>query len=262
MELIIDKYITLFFFYSLCGWIWETIYCTFKEKHFQSRGFLFGPICPIYGVAIITGQIIYECTDFFDPGNISAVEIFLISFFGSAALEYFTSLYLEKRFHIRWWDYSTMPLNINGRVCLPASLFFGMLGTVVVIYVLPALSNMPSEAVPSLTWNIAALILVSIASADFALTEASLSSITQHLTEMESSFTERAEKAYQTMINMPANTRVKLSISKTELSNIIKQHKPKMNWRHRNILWKIKELNYPAEKYNNKKKEECKNESV
>ena len=234
MELIIDKYITLFFFYSLCGWIWETIYCTFKEKHFQSRGFLFGPICPIYGVAIITGQIIYECTDFFDPGNISAVEIFLISFFGSAALEYFTSLYLEKRFHIRWWDYSTMPLNINGRVCLPASLFFGMLGTVVVIYVLPALSNMPSEAVPSLTWNIAALILVSIASADFALTEASLSSITQHL-----------------------NTRVKLSISKTELSNIIKQHKPKMNWRHRNILWKIKELNYPAEKYN-KKKEECK----
>ena len=55
--MIINRYIIAYFLFSVLGWVWESIYCTAKEKKWQNRGFLYGPLCPIYGAGAIIGLL-------------------------------------------------------------------------------------------------------------------------------------------------------------------------------------------------------------
>ena len=123
------NYVLIFYLSSFIGWFQEVIQTLYTDKKFINRGFLIGPICPVYGfgaMAITFFLTKYER----DP---------LVVFFGAtiicAVLEYFTSWAFEKVFKARWWDYSQMPYNINGRICLLYSLLFG-LGALLVIYLL------------------------------------------------------------------------------------------------------------------------------
>ena len=121
--------IVSFVIYSFFGWIFECIYCSSIEKKWNNRGFLFGPLCPIYGVGALWIIILYKIFCF------TTIELFLVSFFGSMVLEYGTSFLLEKLFHARWWDYSNLPLNLHGRISLFTGIGFG-LGGMFVIYML------------------------------------------------------------------------------------------------------------------------------
>ena len=120
-----------FVVYSLFGWIYESTYCTINERRWENRGFLYGPVCPIYGTGVVLIMLLWHLalSHGFTP---SWWEVFLFSFFGSAVLEYSTHWTLEQLFHAYWWDYSNMPFNINGRICLPASTLFGLAGIFVV----------------------------------------------------------------------------------------------------------------------------------
>ena len=96
---IID-YITYFFIYAFLGWCIETIYAIFIHGFFVKRGFLYGPICPIYGF----GAIILIMTTINMYGK--PIKKFLIATIAFTAFEYFVSLILETLFGLRWWDYS------------------------------------------------------------------------------------------------------------------------------------------------------------
>lgn len=123
------KIVLLFFIYSCIGWLWETVYCSFKAKKFVYRGFLVGPYCPIYGFGIL--GVLY----FLEPLKQNIVGLYLLSTILVTILEYITSYGLEKLFHASWWDYKDVPLNINGRVALPVSLFWGI-GCVLIVRVI------------------------------------------------------------------------------------------------------------------------------
>lgn len=116
----------IFLAYGIFGWIYESCLLSIQKKTLINRGFLTGPIIPIYGF----GALFVYLTFWEVRYN------FLLVFFGSlllaTLLEYFTSLVMELIFHTRWWDYSTLPLNVNGRVCLPVSLFWGALALVMI----------------------------------------------------------------------------------------------------------------------------------
>ena len=114
----ISTYFVWFILFSFLGWVWETIFCSFRTHHFQNRGFLFGPICPIYG----SSAILFIAAMSVFPEDLPNWALFLIFAAGSAVVEFATSWYMEKRFHARWWDYSNEPLNIQGRICLPATM--------------------------------------------------------------------------------------------------------------------------------------------
>lgn len=100
----------------------EVIFKFIQNGKFVNRGFLVGPVCPIYGVC---GLIFY-----FIFSNISYnfLSVFVISFLLCAVVEYFASYILEELFHARWWDYSHKKYNLNGRICLRNLLFFGIMG--------------------------------------------------------------------------------------------------------------------------------------
>lgn len=123
------KIVLLFFIYSFIGWLWETVYCSLKARKFVYRGFLVGPYCPIYGFGIL--GVLY----FLEPLKQNIVVLYLLSTILVTILEYITSYGLEKLFHASWWDYKDVPLNINGRVALPVSLFWGI-GCVLIVRII------------------------------------------------------------------------------------------------------------------------------
>lgn len=120
----IIEYLTYIFIYSLLGWVIETTYALFIHGYFVKRGFLYGPICPIYGfgavILLLITQKMYKKT----------FRKFLIAMIAFTVFEYMVSLVLELLFGLRWWDYSNDFLNIQGRVSLVYSVFWGISGVI------------------------------------------------------------------------------------------------------------------------------------
>lgn len=119
----------MFFLFACVGWILEVTLKYIQFGRFINRGFLIGPYCPIYGwgvvaVTVLVGGLIGR------EGTIW--ETFLAGFVICGALEYFTSWYMEKLFHARWWDYSHKPMNLNGRIWIGNLILFGIASVLIV----------------------------------------------------------------------------------------------------------------------------------
>lgn len=120
--LLFCRYVLLFFVYSFLGWCLEVVCKLVSDHKFVNRGFLIGPYCPIYGHgALIMTLLLNRYLN--DP-----VTLFIMIILCCSLLEYFTSYFLEKIFHTRWWDYSGYRFNINGRICLETMVPFGLFG--------------------------------------------------------------------------------------------------------------------------------------
>ena len=116
----------LFIFYSMIGWIIEVLDQFYRKKRFINRGFLIGPYCPVHGIgALLMVLLLSGITD-------SYIILFFSASLICTILEYITSFLLEKIFKARWWDYSCYKFNLNGRVCLQNSIFFGIAGVFIV----------------------------------------------------------------------------------------------------------------------------------
>ena len=205
----ISKLFIEFMIYSFFGWIYECIYCTVKEGHWRNRGFLFGPLCPIYGTGAVACEIVFGYLPFFKgtPYNMIPLwQIFLICAVGSVFLEYGTSYFLEKRFHAVWWEYNDIPLNINGRVCVPATLGFGIAGIVVTRFVLPASEGVKAMVHPMVA-EIIALLLMAYLAADLVLTVSSLIHLLDIVEGAMAQFDERMEDVYLTAAATPAKAK-------------------------------------------------------
>ena len=110
----ISHYIVLFVIYSFLGWFYESFICSkIFQKKFINRGFLLGPYCPIYGTGAVLCNIVFST-----PQDSNVFVIFISCAVGACIIEYITSYIMEKLFNTRWWDYSKLPFNLNGRICL------------------------------------------------------------------------------------------------------------------------------------------------
>lgn len=130
-------YVLYFFFYSAVGWLVESIYCSCGERKLINRGFLTGPMCPIYGSGAVALSVCLSPIKR-SPAIPEWAEFIITLFLGMIIcdfVEFMTSLIMEKMFHARWWDYSNKPFNIQGRICLQHTAYWG-LGTVVFMYVI------------------------------------------------------------------------------------------------------------------------------
>lgn len=138
-----------FFFYSVLGWTVESLYCSAGEKKWINRGFLTGPLCPIYGTGAVVMSVFLtpiknlslSSVIFGHKISFVPVLIFFVGLILADAVEYFTSLIMEKLFHARWWDYSEKPFNIQGRICLQHSIYWGIASIVFMYLVHPFFTN-------------------------------------------------------------------------------------------------------------------------
>lgn len=127
-------YFFMFYFYSVFGWVIECIDQTIEQKRFiNNRGFFIGPYCPIYGFG--AAYMYLFLNRYYDD----IAVLFVMAVVGTSTIEYVTSFLMEKIFKARWWDYSHMKFNLEGRICLRNSLLFGLLGIAFVYIINPTL---------------------------------------------------------------------------------------------------------------------------
>lgn len=180
-----------FLLYSVCGWIMETLLYIIVQKKVVKRGFLFGPLCPIYGVGAVLSTVLFY-------GRIE--NIFLLFLAGSAVctvLEFVTHLVLEKLFHATWWDYSERRFNIQGRICLRNSLLFGV-GIVLIVRVFqPYVMGFTAGLSDAVVYSVA-LVLYSIFLLDLATTVAGLKNTVALLKNLQDIIGEHVQKGVDT----------------------------------------------------------------
>lgn len=135
MPLLIEKIFLWLMIYSFFGWVYESILCSITSGSLVNRGFLNGPVCPVYGF----GALVVILAFWWEP-DIRVWNLFFSSMVLTCTLEYLTSWAMEKLFHARWWDYSQYRFNINGRVCLLGAVAFGAFSVLLIKVVHPRVS--------------------------------------------------------------------------------------------------------------------------
>lgn len=150
----------IFMTYAFGGWAMEVIISLLQRRKLVNRGFLVGPICPIYGVGALLLSLVVSSDE-------SPLVIFCVAVVGSAVLEYSVSYIMEKLFRVRWWDYTDQPFNLNGRICAESVLAFGVIGVLILKIINPALlapySSMPQFLMFLLAAVLAAWLIFDIA---------------------------------------------------------------------------------------------------
>ncbi|MDD4026707.1 MAG: putative ABC transporter permease [Candidatus Shapirobacteria bacterium] len=134
----LSEIILYFAIYSLIGWALEVLYASYESKKFVNRGFLFGPVCPIYGIGVlflitILGPIANHPFLFFIGAIIT-----------TSALEYLTGFILESIFKTNWWDYSDQKYNLDGKICLKFSIYWGFLSLFLFYFIHPSIVSFVS----------------------------------------------------------------------------------------------------------------------
>jgi len=155
--LAITPYVFFFFIFSFMGWVVETIYCYITYGSLLERGFLYAPICPIYGFLSLILIL------FFDKSKQKRnyIKLFFLFILIFSFFEYLTGFTLEAIFGLRWWDYSDSKYNLNGRITLVNSFFWGVITVLFAKFIYP-LVNLIREKVIKKIPNIVQIILVTL----------------------------------------------------------------------------------------------------
>ena len=154
-----DQWVLFFFFYCLCGWVWESCYVSIRQRSWVNRGFLHGPLLPIYG----SGAILILL--FTLPVRSHLVLLYLSGATAATLLEYVTGATMERIFKVRYWDYSNQKFNMNGYICLSSSIAWGFFSILLVKLIHPPIARLVL-AIPAAFAAPLALVLVAAFTVD------------------------------------------------------------------------------------------------
>jgi uncharacterized membrane protein len=161
--------------------------------------------------------------------------VFCITAALSAVLEYATSWVLERLFHAVWWDYHDMPLNLNGRICLPATTLFGLAGLVIVKLLVPLETELAAHAVPLLCESLS-LVLAFAVGIDTGLTVDGLIRLGERLDLMQEEFDTTMEHRVQLLKGAPAALSAQAHGAEQELSAVVERHRKGLSHRQKYLL--------------------------
>lgn len=184
-----------FLFYSFLGWGMETIYCSLRQRRFVMRGFLLGPICPIYGVGALL--MILPLSFFKD----NLLVFYVVATVTLSAWEYFVGWFLETTTHMKYWDYSHLKFNIKGRITLWVCLWWGVLAYFAVFHIHPWVERLFAR-VPKTAQVVLAVLLFAVLVADTVTTIRKLALTAKLMARLEEAKEEmqaRAEAAREEM---------------------------------------------------------------
>lgn len=174
--------------YSFAGWVYESILCSITQHKLVNRGFLNGPLCPIYGCGAL---VVILCLGRGAGGSV--LSLFLSGAVLCCTLEYLTSWLMEKLFHARWWDYSHYRFQLNGRICLAGAVAFGAMSVLILKVVHPWVADWTYRIPDAALLAICAVLLVLLA-ADTAVTVRAVLNLDQKLAEVQRSIDQLKEK--------------------------------------------------------------------
>lgn len=234
--------ILYFFVYGFLGWCTEVIFAAFKQHRFVNRGFLNGPICPIYGVGV---TLVIACLEAFQS---NLLLLYISSVILVTVLEGVTGWAMDKLFHNKWWDYSKLPFNIGGYVCLLFSLIWGVACVFIVYFVHPLIHQVLS-LIPH-TAGIALIAILGIALlSDMIVTTSAIVKFNQYLEllkhitdELHAISNQIGAELYQNVmhvLDMQESSRQKLDDVKLEVSEEIRMQIVELKTRAQNLEEKV-----------------------
>ena len=152
--------------YSCLGWCCEVAFAALKTGKFVNRGFLNGPVCPIYGFGVLSVVLVLE------PVKDNLLLLFFGSMVFTSLLEFIAGFAMERIFHDKWWDYSNNPFNIKGYICLEFSIIWGIACVLVVDIIHPIIMKLVNAVPHTLgLWIMGALYVILAADAVLTLVE-------------------------------------------------------------------------------------------
>lgn len=234
--------ILYFFVYGFLGWCTEVIFAAFKQHRFVNRGFLNGPICPIYGVGV---TLVIACLEAFQS---NLLLLYISSVILVTVLEGVTGWAMDKLFHNKWWDYSKLPFNIGGYVCLLFSLIWGV-ACVFIVYFVHQLIHQVLSLIPH-TAGIALIAILGIALlSDIIVTTSAIVKFNQYLErlkhitdELHAISNQIGSELYQNVmhvLDMQESSRQKLDDVKLEVSEEIRMQIVELKTRAQNLGEKV-----------------------
>ena len=172
-----------FLFYSFGGWVVEVIFHAVTLGKVINRGFLNGPVCPVYGFGVLS---VFALLNTLQSGGHQMSEgmIFLFGIVLATAVELVAGWLLDVCFHARWWDYSNKPLNFHGYICLEFSLIWGLAIVMVVKVFQKYVERQASHTPSTLEWVVMA-ILYAVYLADLIVTVAVIRGLNKKLTRLD-----------------------------------------------------------------------------
>ncbi|HRX13762.1 MAG TPA: hypothetical protein P5087_01900 [Eubacteriales bacterium] len=208
--------LTLYFFiYSFLGWIAEVIFAALKNNKFVNRGFLAGPVCPIYGVGMVVALIAL---------NGIRDKWYLLFIFGALMatfLEFITGFILEKLFKTKWWDYSKELFNIGGYICLRFTLLWGVAILLIFNTLVPEIENLV-DILPDFVGYILLGVFGAAFITDFTVTVIQLTKIGKHvelLQDISDAMRFNSDKIGATVSKAALTVTEKIEIARKKLSN-------------------------------------------
>lgn len=176
---------TYFLIYSFGGWVIEVVFHAVSLGKVVNRGFLNGPVCPVYGFGMLA---VFGCASLVPAGTgdgIGILYIFLAGMALATAVEFLAGWLLDVFFHARWWDYSDKPLNVRGYICLEYSIIWGVLIVLTVKVIHPLIEKASAAGIPEwIGWPIL-LVLYIIYVTDFLVTVAEIRHLNETLAELD-----------------------------------------------------------------------------
>ena len=207
----------IFLIYAFLGWCAEVAFAAVHNGKFINRGFLNGPVCPIYGV----GMLVVVTLLWGLRSNL--ILLFLGSAGLTTALEYATGWILEKFFHDKWWDYSDKPFNVKGYICLEFTILWGLAAAFIVGAVHPFVF-MLIEKTPMMLGGILMAVFLALFAADLVITVVELAKLPKKMSAML-----EAEKALKAISDKIGENISETAIAAKEKGDeLVEESKPRI----------------------------------
>ena len=189
---LIINYVFMFFIFSAIGWAIECTYRSLGERKIINSGFLYGPMCPIYG----TGCLVFELilVPLSQPIEKRLIPVLLLGMVLADIVEYATSYIMEKLFNARWWDYSNNFLNLHGRICFKHTCYWAIFAFVYVYLIAPVYQYVLSF-IPQNVRTIAVFVILAVLTVDLALTVKAAADINKLMKKLKAFRATVSEKA-------------------------------------------------------------------
>lgn len=175
-----------FVIYSFLGWCVEVIYQAVAKGVVVNRGFLNGPVCPIYGFGVISVFALMSSLPDQNMYEANGLVTYVAGVLLATAIELFGGWALDKIFHARWWDYSNKPFNFHGYICLEFSLIWGLGILLIVKIIQPAIGSASARVMPETQagWILTGIVYAAYAS-DFAISVMIMVGLNKKMAELD-----------------------------------------------------------------------------
>lgn len=232
------QWLLVFYLYCVLGWCFESTVVSVQQRHFVNRGFLRGPMLPIYGFGATI--LLHVSLPLYDK----PAALFLASMAAATVFEYVVGVIMEKLFKVKYWDYSEHRFQFQGRICLQSSLCWGFLGLILARVIHPPV-EMVVAGLPFAALAIVDILLTILFAGDVVVsvrTALDLAKLLEELDELRAQGAELRQQLSETALVRLTNLSYRMDEARGEWSEKMDGAKEQFSGAKEQILARLDDI--------------------